>query len=128
MARTNHERVGKTFELLQAGLSPVVEREFRNRYQAKPHGDNEVVGGRKGEKGSWKRGRESFRLWRGRHPPHVTGHRRQRTLRDGAPALAHEAVAGRAASISLSPLPPHWRFRNPRMSLPPPAGLSGLRR
>ena len=30
MAITNHERVGKALELLRIGLSPFVEREFRN--------------------------------------------------------------------------------------------------
>jgi predicted AAA+ superfamily ATPase len=33
MAITNHERVGKAMELLKAGLSPFVEREFRSTYQ-----------------------------------------------------------------------------------------------
>ena len=33
MAITNHERVGKALELLRIGLSPFVEREFRNIYK-----------------------------------------------------------------------------------------------
>lgn len=35
MAITNHDRVGRTLELLKAGLAPFVEREFKNVYQAK---------------------------------------------------------------------------------------------
>jgi hypothetical protein len=35
MATTNHERVGKTLELLKAGLGPFAEREFTNTYQSK---------------------------------------------------------------------------------------------
>ncbi len=34
MALTNHERVGKALELLQAGLGPLVEREVRSAIQA----------------------------------------------------------------------------------------------
>ena len=33
MAITNHERVGKAMDLLKAGLTPFVEREFKNLYQ-----------------------------------------------------------------------------------------------
>ena len=33
MAITNHERVGKALDLLKIGLSPFVEREFRNIYK-----------------------------------------------------------------------------------------------
>ena len=33
MAITNHERIGKALELLKAGLSPFVEREFKNIYK-----------------------------------------------------------------------------------------------
>ncbi len=33
MAITNHERVGKALDLLKRGLSPFVEREFKNAYQ-----------------------------------------------------------------------------------------------
>jgi predicted AAA+ superfamily ATPase len=33
MAITNHERVGKSIELLRAGLAPYVEREFTNAYK-----------------------------------------------------------------------------------------------
>ena len=33
MAITNHERVGKALELLKIGLSPFVEREFKNIYK-----------------------------------------------------------------------------------------------
>ena len=32
MASTNHERVGKSLELLKAGLGPFVERELRAHY------------------------------------------------------------------------------------------------
>ena len=35
MAITNHERVGKTMDLLKDGLSPFVEREMRSVYQAR---------------------------------------------------------------------------------------------
>jgi len=33
MAITNHERVGKTLELLKIGLAPYVQREFKNQYK-----------------------------------------------------------------------------------------------
>jgi hypothetical protein len=33
MAITNHERVGKAMDLLKAGLTPFVEREFKNLYK-----------------------------------------------------------------------------------------------
>ncbi len=33
MAITNHDRVGKAMELLKGGLGPLVEREFRSKYQ-----------------------------------------------------------------------------------------------
>src|SRR5260221_14645094 len=33
MAINNHERVGKAMELLKQGLSPFIEREFRNLYR-----------------------------------------------------------------------------------------------
>ena len=33
MAITNHERVGKTMELLKTGLGPYVEREFKSIYK-----------------------------------------------------------------------------------------------
>jgi len=33
MAITNHERVGKAMEFLKSGLSPFIEREFKNTYQ-----------------------------------------------------------------------------------------------
>ena len=32
MAITNHERVGKALELLRAGLTPFVEREFKAKF------------------------------------------------------------------------------------------------
>ena len=32
MAITNHERVGKALELLKAGLTPFVEREFKAKF------------------------------------------------------------------------------------------------
>jgi hypothetical protein len=32
MAITNHERVGKSLELLKGGLAPFVERELKARY------------------------------------------------------------------------------------------------
>lgn len=35
MAITNHERIGKTLDLLRAGLAPFIEREFTNLHQAK---------------------------------------------------------------------------------------------
>src|SRR5215468_11307702 len=35
MAITNHERVGKAMELLKAGLTPFVEREFKNLYKVR---------------------------------------------------------------------------------------------
>ena len=34
MAITNHERVGKAMDLLKTGLTPFVEREFKNLYRA----------------------------------------------------------------------------------------------
>ena len=33
MAITNHERVGKAMDLLKTGLTPFVEREFKNLYK-----------------------------------------------------------------------------------------------
>ena len=33
MAITNHERVGKSMDLLKQGLGPFVEREFKRRLQ-----------------------------------------------------------------------------------------------
>ena len=33
MALSNHERVGKSLELLKAGLGPFVEREFKSQYK-----------------------------------------------------------------------------------------------
>ena len=35
MAITNHERVGKTMELLKTGLAPFVEREFKSDYKGR---------------------------------------------------------------------------------------------
>lgn len=35
MAVTNHDRVGKSLELLKAGIGPFIEREFRNVYKDK---------------------------------------------------------------------------------------------
>ena len=32
MSRSNHERVGKSMDLLRQGLAPFVDREFRNAY------------------------------------------------------------------------------------------------
>ena len=34
MAITNHERVGKSLEYLKEGLTPFVEREFKNIYKS----------------------------------------------------------------------------------------------
>jgi predicted AAA+ superfamily ATPase len=51
MAITNQDRVGKAMELLRAGLSPFVEREFKSQHQAQAaeaarryFGDDRIVG------------------------------------------------------------------------------------
>jgi len=43
MAITNHERVGKSLELLKSGLGPFVERELKARYGAGWTGETKEV-------------------------------------------------------------------------------------